>query len=119
MLGKYKKPKTKRRNMAEFVHLHVHSHYSLLDGLGKIDELIERAKTLEMKALALTDHGNMHGAVEFYTKCQKAGIKPILGVEAYLSPRGMLDKVPKINSIAYHQILLAKDETGYKNLLFL
>ncbi len=105
--------------MSKFVHLHVHSHYSLLDGLGKIDELIKRAKELEMEALALTDHGNMHGAIEFYTKCKKAGIKPILGVEAYLAPRGMLDKVPKIDSTAYHQVLLAKDEVGYKNLLFL
>ncbi len=105
--------------MADFVHLHVHSHYSLLDGLGKIDELIARAKELELPALALTDHGNMHGAIEFYTKCKKAGIKPILGVEAYLAPRGMLDKVPKIDSVAYHQLLLAKDEAGYKNLLYL
>lgn len=69
--------------------------------------------------MALTDHGNMHGAIEFYTKCKKAGIKPILGVEAYLAPRGMLDKVPKVDSVAYHQLLLAKDEVGYKNLLFL
>lgn len=105
--------------MSQFVHLHVHSHYSLLDGLGKIDELVNRAKELEMSALALTDHGNMHGAIEFYTKCKKAGIKPILGVEAYLAPRGMLDKVPKVDSVAYHQLLLAKDEVGYKNLLFL
>lgn len=105
--------------MAQFVHLHVHSHYSLLDGLGKVDELIARAKELEMSALALTDHGNMHGAIEFYTKCKKAGIKPILGVEAYLAPRGMLDKVPKVDSTAYHQLLLAKDEVGYRNLLFL
>lgn len=105
--------------MSKFVHLHVHSHYSLLDGLGKIDELIGRAKELEMSALALTDHGNMHGAIEFYTKCKKAGIKPIIGVEAYLSPRGMLDKVPKIDSKAYHQVLLAKDDVGYKNLLYL
>jgi DNA polymerase III subunit alpha len=105
--------------MAKFVHLHVHSHYSLLDGLGKIDELIARAKELEMEALALTDHGNMYGAIEFYTKCKKAGIKAILGVEAYLAPRGMLDKVPRVDSTAYHQLLLAKDEEGYKNLLFL
>ncbi len=105
--------------MSNFVHLHVHSHYSLLDGLGKIDELIARAKELELPALALTDHGNMHGAIEFYTKCKKAGIKPILGVEAYLAPRGMLDKVPKVDSVAYHQLLLAKNEAGYKNLLFL
>ncbi|HEY1074162.1 MAG TPA: DNA polymerase III subunit alpha, partial [Patescibacteria group bacterium] len=105
--------------MSQFVHLHVHSHYSLLDGLGKIDELIARAKELEMPALALTDHGNMHGAVEFYTKCKKAGIKPIIGVEAYLSPRGMLDRVPKVDSTAYHQVLLAKDDVGYRNLLFL
>ncbi len=105
--------------MANFVHLHVHSHYSLLDGLGKIDELIARAKELDMPALALTDHGNMYGAIEFYTKCRKAGIKPIIGVEAYLAPRGMLDKVPKVDSVAYHQLLLAKNETGYRNLLSL
>lgn len=103
----------------DFVHLHVHSHYSLLDGLGKIDELIARAKELGMPAIALTDHGNMYGAIEFYTKCKKAGIKPILGVEAYLAPRGRLDKVPKIDSKAYHQLLLAKNEAGYKNLLLL
>lgn len=105
--------------MSNFVHLHVHSHYSLLDGLGKLDELINRAKELEMPALALTDHGNMHGAIDFYTKCKKAGIKPIIGVESYLAPRGMLDKVPKIDSTAYHQLLLARNEEGYHNLLFL
>ena len=73
--------------MPRFVHLHTHSHYSLLDGLGKIDALINRAKELGMDSLALTDHGNLYGAIEFYKKAKKAGIKPILGVEAYIAPK--------------------------------
>lgn len=103
--------------MAKFVHLHVHSHYSLLDGLGKIDQLIARAKELGMTSLALTDHGNMHGAIEFYTKCKKADIQPIIGVESYLARRGMADRVPKIDSRPHHQLLLAKNDEGYHNLL--
>ena len=75
----------------EFVHLHAHSHYSLLDGLAKIDDLINRAKALGMKALALTDHGNLYGAIEFYKKATKAEIKPILGVEAYVALRSRFD----------------------------
>ena len=70
----------------KFVHLHTHSHYSLLDGLAKIDDLIDRAKELGMEALALTDHGNLYGAIEFYEKAKKAGLKPIIGVEAYVAP---------------------------------
>lgn len=103
--------------MSRFVHLHVHSHYSLLDGLGKIPELINRAKELDMDALALTDHGVLYGAIEFYQEAQKAGIKPIIGVEAYVAPRTLHDRTPKIDSSPYHIILLAKDLTGYKNLL--
>ncbi|MFA5048856.1 MAG: DNA polymerase III subunit alpha [Patescibacteria group bacterium] len=100
-----------------FVHLHVHSHYSLLDGLGKIDELIQKAKSCNMPALALTDHGVMYGAVEFYKKAKKAGIKPIIGLEAYVARNGHLNKRPKIDEKPYHLILLAKNETGYKNLV--
>lgn len=100
-----------------FVHLHTHSHYSLLDGLAKVDQLIDRAKALGMKSLALTDHGVMYGAVEFYQKCKKAGIHPVLGVEAYLAPRKLTDKVPKVDSTYYHQILLAETYEGYQNLL--
>ncbi|MBI4114475.1 MAG: DNA polymerase III subunit alpha [Candidatus Niyogibacteria bacterium] len=100
-----------------FVHLHVHSHYSLLDGLAKIDELINAAKELGMSALALTDHGNMYGAIEFYKKAKKAGIKPIIGIEAYVAARKMADKVHGIDDKRYHLILLAKNDTGYQNLL--
>jgi DNA polymerase-3 subunit alpha len=99
-----------------FVHLHVHSHYSLLDGMGKIDELVEIAKAENAPAVALTDHGVMYGAVEFYQKCKKAGIKPIIGVEVYLSPGSRHDKNSQTER-NYHLILLAKDQVGYHNLL--
>lgn len=100
-----------------FVHLHTHSHYSLLDGLSKIDGLVAKAKACGMTSLALTDHGVMYGAVEFYQKCTKAGLKPIIGVEAYLAPNGRLNKRPKIDDLRYHVILLAQNETGYRNLM--
>ena len=102
---------------SEFIHLHTHSHYSLLDGLAKIDDLVEQAVKNKMSALALTDHGNMYGAIEFYKKCEKAGIKPILGVEAYVALDSMRDKRPGIDSKRYHLVLLAKNKTGYKNLI--
>lgn len=101
----------------KFVHLHTHSHYSLLDGLAKIDELITRTKELGMKAIALTDHGNLYGAVEFYKKAVKAEIKPILGVEAYVALHSRFDKQPKIDDKYFHLILLCENETGWKNLI--
>lgn len=101
----------------KFVHLHVHSHYSLLDGLSKIDDLIKRAKELEFEALAITDHGNLYGAIEFYKKCKKNNIKPIIGVEAYLAPRRIEDRLPKVDSKSYHLTLLAKNYQGYQNLI--
>ncbi len=101
--------------MSDFVHLHVHSHYSLLDALPKIDELVEHAKKLGYKALALTDHGNMYGTIEFYEACQKAGIKPIIGMEAYLTLGDHLEK--NIDEKNYHLVLLALNDTGYKNLI--
>ena len=103
--------------MPNFTHLHVHSHYSLLDGLAKIDDLVGRAKELGMESLALTDHGNLYGTLEFYKKAKKAGIKPILGVEAYLAPYGRLNKRPKMDELRYHLILLAENETGWKNII--
>ncbi len=100
-----------------FVHLHVHSHYSLLDGLPKINQLVEKAVEYKMPALALTDHGVLYGAIEFYQACKKAGIKPIIGVETYLAPNGRFNKKSKIDATNYHLVLLAKNLTGYKNLL--
>ncbi|MFA5127346.1 MAG: DNA polymerase III subunit alpha [Patescibacteria group bacterium] len=98
-----------------FVHLHTHSHYSLLDGLGTIDQLINRVKEYGGQALALTDHGVMYGTIEFYQKCKKAGIKPIIGVEMYIATQSMHDRQSKEKP--YHLVLLAKDNQGYKNLL--
>ncbi|MCK5332336.1 DNA polymerase III subunit alpha, partial [Candidatus Parcubacteria bacterium] len=101
----------------KFTHLHTHSHYSLLDGLAKIDDLIKRAKELEMDSLALTDHGVMYGVIEFYQKAKKNNIKPILGVEAYVAKNSRHDKSPGLDDKRNHLILLAKNEIGYKNLI--
>jgi DNA polymerase-3 subunit alpha len=103
--------------MPNFVHLHTHSHYSLLDGMGKLPDLVSRAKELGMDTLALTDHGVMYGAVEFYKKCHDEGIKAIIGVETYVAPRTMADKEYKVDSSPFHLVLLAKNEAGYQNLL--
>ena len=101
--------------MKEFVHLHVHSHYSLLDALPKVDELVETAKKRGFSALALTDHGNMYGAIEFYQECEKNGIKPIIGVEAYVVTGSRLEK--NEDQKPHHLVLLALNMTGYKNLI--
>jgi len=100
-----------------FTHLHVHSHYSLLDGLARPEQLLKRAKEMGLDALALTDHGVMYGAIEFYSLAKKIGIKPIIGCEVYLAPNSLADKTPKIDSKFYHLVLLAKNKTGYYNLL--
>ncbi|OQY47755.1 MAG: DNA polymerase III subunit alpha [Anaerolineaceae bacterium 4572_78] len=103
----------------DFVHLHVHSEYSLLDGLGRIPELVRQAVTNKQTALALTDHGVMHGAVEFFRECKKHDIKPIIGVEAYMTlyNRKMSDREPQRDKARHHLLLLAKNQTGYQNLL--
>lgn len=103
--------------MADFVHLHNHSEYSLLDGLSKIDDMVAQAKSLGMTSLAITDHGNLYGAIKFYKACREAGIKPIIGCEIYISKRTRHDKEAGIDSDSNHLILLAKNETGYKNLM--
>ncbi|MDY6913295.1 MAG: DNA polymerase III subunit alpha [Planctomycetota bacterium] len=104
--------------MDGFVHLHVHSHYSLLDGANRITDLIATAKSHGMKALALTDHGNLFGAIDFYTTAKAGGVKPILGIEAYISPTTRSDRtMGNIQTAAYHLILLAMNDTGWRNLL--
>ncbi len=103
--------------MPDFVHLHVHSEFSLLDGMCRIKDLPKRAKELGMKAIALTDHGVMYGAVNFYKECVKEGIKPIIGCEVYVAPRSRIDKDAGIDDNYAHLILLAKDKTGYQNLI--
>lgn len=103
--------------MKPFVHLHVHSEYSLLDGLSRIDELVERAKELNQPAIALTDHGAMYGVMPFYRACKKGGIKPIIGLETYLATRSLHDKDPQFDKKRAHMLLLAHNQTGYLNLL--
>jgi len=101
-----------------FTHLHLHSQYSLLDGAVTFEKLFERCKKLGMNTVAVTDHGNMFGAVEFYTKARAAEIKPILGIEAYIAPGSRLDRTKtSISDAAYHLVLLAENNTGYQNLL--
>jgi DNA polymerase-3 subunit alpha len=104
-------------NSSDFVHLHCHSEFSLLDGANRLDPLVKRAAELGMPALALTDHGVMYGTADFYSKCKAAGIKPILGVEAYVAPRGRKMKEARLDQSAYHMVLLARNAAGYKNLL--
>lgn len=104
--------------MPKFTHLHVHSHYSLLDGLAKIDDLLDRAKELGMDSLALTDHGVLYGAVEFFIKAKAKGIKPIIGCEMYVAPGGLQNKNnTAIDKTRNHLILLVRNEIGYKNLM--
>ncbi len=104
---------------SKFIHLHTHSHYSLLDGLSKIPDMVKKAKENGMNALAITDHGNMYGAIELYKEAKKAGIKPIIGVEAYIAERGRADKEPGVDNKRYHLTLLAKNRKGYQNLMHL
>jgi len=100
-----------------FVHLHLHTEYSLLDGAVRMKELMEKAAGMKMPAVAITDHGNLHGAIEFYQAATDAGIKPIIGVEAYMAPGSIKDRPNSQRDAAYHFTLLARDETGYRNLV--
>ena len=101
--------------MSDFVHLHIHSEFSLLDGANRIKDLPVRAKELGMKAMAITDHGVMYGVIDFYKACKKEGIKPIIGCEVYVASRTRFDKEPQ-DKRYYHLILLAKNNKGYQNL---
>src|SRR5215831_8454860 len=108
--------------MAEpkFTHLHVHTHYSLLDGANKIPDLVKRTKALGMDSIAITDHGCMFGVIEFFNEAKKEGVKPILGMEAYMAPGDRRDRTPSSqggSDAAYHLLLLAQDLEGYKNLI--
>lgn len=100
-----------------YVHLHVHSEYSLLDGLSRIDDLVQRAVELNQPAVALTDHGAMYGTMPFYRAAKKAGIRPIIGIESYLSKRRMQDRESQKDKERFHMLLLAQNQTGYRNLL--
>ena len=102
--------------MSKFVHLHIHSEFSLFDGANRIKDLPVRAKELGMDSIAITDHGVMFGAIDFYKACKKEGVKPIIGCEVYVAPRSRTDKQPGIDNHYYHLILLAKNNEGYKNL---
>ncbi len=105
--------------MGEFVHLHLHSEFSLLDGVNRINEIPKNIKAKGMDAVAITDHGNMFGAVNFYNACIKEGVKPVIGAEVYISPRDMHSKEYGIDTTRYHLILLVKNEKGYRNLTHL
>ncbi|MCE5284998.1 MAG: PHP domain-containing protein, partial [Pelosinus sp.] len=102
---------------ANFVHLHVHTEFSLLDGASRIDKLIERAKALNMPAVAITDHGSMYGVIDFYKQAKKEGIKPIIGCEVYVAPRSRREKTAVEGESYYHLILLAENNEGYRNLV--
>ena len=100
-----------------FVHLHVHTEYSLLDGAARIVKLMEKAQKLGMPAVAITDHGSMYGVIDFYKAAKQSGIKPILGCEVYVAPRSRFQKEPGRDDFKYHLVLLAKNLQGYRNLM--
>src|SRR5699024_9431377 len=102
-----------------FVHLHVHTEFSLLDGACRIPLLVKRVKELGQEAVAITDHGVMYGAVDFYRACRAEGIKPIIGCEVYVAPRSRFDRVHELDAASRHLVLLCKDEEGYRNLSYL
>jgi DNA polymerase-3 subunit alpha len=102
-----------------FAHLHCHTHYSLLDGANRIDQVVKKVKGAGMNALAITDHGNLYGALEFYNECRGAGVNPILGLEAYIAPGSRFDKAgaTRVKEASYHLTLLAMNSVGFQNLV--
>src|SRR3989344_6696556 len=103
--------------MADFAHLHVHTEYSLLDGLSKIPKLVTQAKIMGMRHLAMTDHGSLYGAIKFYQECKDQGINPVIGCEMYIAPRSHKDKETGKDQDYSHLTVLAQDYDGYKNLM--
>ncbi len=101
----------------DFVHLHTHSEFSLLDGASRIKDLVGKAAEHNMPSLAITDHGVMYGNITFYSEARSAGIKPIMGCEVYVAPRSRTQRDPRLDKEQYHLVLLAKSEQGYKNLI--
>ena len=97
-----------------FVHLHVHSEYSVLDGLSKVGGIVGRAKELGQPAIAITDHGAMYGVIDFFNAAKKAGVKPIIGMEGYLARRSRHDRDPQKDKSPYHLLLLAQTQAGYQ-----
>mgnify|MGYP002405065629 CR=1 FL=1 len=106
---------------AMFAHLHMHTEYSLLDGANRIGDLLDRVQALGMDACAITDHGVMYGAVDFYRACKAEGIKPIIGCEVYVSPKGRsrFEKIHEFDAESRHLVLLCENEEGYRNLSYL
>ena len=102
---------------SDYVHLHNHTHHSLLDGLTKVDELVSRVKDMGMQSCAITDHGTMSGAIEFYKAAKSAEVKPVIGIEAYVAARSRHDRDPAKDKARYHLILLAMNNAGYQNLM--
>ncbi|CAN5357031.1 hypothetical protein BH11ARM1_BH11ARM1_08940 [soil metagenome] len=102
-----------------FCHIHNHTEYSLLDGANRIPDMVKRSKELGMDSLAISDHGVMFGVMEFYLEAKKAGVKPIIGVEAYVAPQGMHKRGGRADNEYYHLLLLAKNIEGYRNLCHL
>ena len=105
--------------MGEFVHLHLHTEYSLLDGATRISTIADKALSDGQSAVAITDHGVMYGAVEFYNALKSKGVKPIIGCEVYVAPRGRFSKEGKLDNSGHHLVLLCKDSIGYKNLCYM
>src|SRR3990167_5834409 len=109
--------KSAHLSSADFVHLHNHTHYSVLDGLQKIPAMLKKVKQLGMDAVAVTDHGTLSGAIELFDVAREEGVKPIIGIETYVANRTHLDKDVELDKQRYHLILLAMNQQGYKNLL--
>ena len=102
-----------------FAHLHCHTHYSLLDGANRIDQVVRKVKEAGMNSLAITDHGNLYGALEFYNECRGASINPVLGLEAYIAPGSRFDKAgaSRVKEASYHLTLLDMNRVGFQNLV--